>query len=473
MAGGVFGVSGDVIYQPTGNPFVDAGMWAICEWVGKGKPEELVKEDLIQMTKDITHLYLTDSWKKSQYSIFPNNPIINPSVPKELKNKSTSEKNKYKKKKYKEYLDGLLKGISPLNNSGNCISCGLRTADTPRTKDEIPLIGSGSLINYFPYGQSGGDYCPACTFAVQFSPLIMYSCMKLLLLHSDSNKVMRYWTRRAIQDVRRQILKKDYSGCFNENYINPRNALFHIIQDVILRHDESWDETKPSIVLYHFTNYIKGPDLDVYRLPTNVFTFLTYVKQHEKYSDWIQIVKRGYKKINWSEVKEEDDYKNKMNTVYRNLLEGKSITLYFIDVKSKKSFGDWDLLSFYLKEVRKMDEKRIATIKRVGDKISEYIRETENMKRLGQLERANSYKDIRNVLRFIVKDRVGNKEDELLFSLDEFVDHLFPDGYLGWNETQDLLLFRIYENLHEWLVETGRIEIEKELSKEENKEKEM
>ncbi len=35
----------EVIFDFTGNPFVDAGIWAISQWVDK-KPEELNKEDL-------------------------------------------------------------------------------------------------------------------------------------------------------------------------------------------------------------------------------------------------------------------------------------------------------------------------------------------------------------------------------------------------------------------------------------------
>lgn len=448
------------IYRFTGNPFVDAGIWAICEWVGKEKPEYLDKEDLKKIMEDIVPLYLTENWSKNHYSIFPNNPITNPKV-------------KDKEGRLSEYLDTLIAEITPIGDSGNCISCGCRDANSFRTKTEIPLIGSGSLINYFPGGQPGGDYCSACTFAVQFAPLVMYSCKRLLLLHSNSDKVMRYWARRAIQDVRRQVLEKDYSGCFNENYVNPRNALFHIIQDIILKYDERWEDEKPSISLYHFTNYIRGPDLDVYYVPTVVFRFIAYVRQHEKYPQWMQIVKRGYSRVDWSKVKEEGDYKNKANTVYSNLLDGGTITQYFIDTKSKRSLGDWDLFGFYLKEVRKMDEKRLATIKRVGDEIARYIQKTENMKRLGQFERAGNYRNFRNVLRLIVKDRVAHKEEEPLFTLDEFVEHLFPEGNLGWQETQDLLLFRIYENLHDWLVKTGQVEVEEKVPEEVDEEMEV
>ena len=54
--------------------------------------------------------------------------------------------------------------------------------------------------------------------------------------------------------------------------------------------------------------------------------------------------------------------------------------------------------------------------------------------------------------------------EELLFTFDEYTLDLFPEGNLTWRETQDLLLFRIYENLNEWLVENNYID---EVSEEE------
>ena len=42
--------------------------------------------------------------------------------------------------------------------------------------------------------------------------------------------------------------------------------------------------------------------------------------------------------------------------------------------------------------------------------------------------------------------------------------YLFPEGNKTWRETQDLLLFRIYENLHDWLIENTAVE---EISKDE------
>lgn len=450
-------MSQSFLYTFTGNPFVDAGIWAICEWSGRKKPEEITVEDLREIKQDVISIYLSPEWAKSLYSIFPNNAVTNPSV-------------KNKNQRLLEYLESLISQIEPLNmyEAGNCVTCGRRNVEKVRTKTEIPLIGSGGMINYFPNGQSGADYCPSCTFAVQFSPLVSYACVKLLLLHSNSEKVMHYWAEKSIKDVRRQILANNFSGCFDEGYKNPVNALFHIIEDIILQYEENWVVENPSINMYHYTNFIQGPDLNIYMVPTPVFRFLAFVKQSEQFSEWMKIVRRGY--FSGDKIKKGDEYKNRGNSVYTNLLKGHSIVKYFIDNKARKVCGDWQLLEYYLTEVRNMGGKRLDTLKKVGDSISDYIKDTQNIKKLNQLEMASNFATFRNILRLIEKDRIKRGSQDSIFTLEEFMEDLFPEGNMGWRETQDLLLFRIYENLHNWLV--GQDDLKSELISSEEEDEE-
>ena len=117
-----------------------------------------------------------------------------------------------------------------------------------------------------------------------------------------------------------------------------------------------------------------------------------------------------------------------------------------------------------------MNEDRLATLKRVGDAIAEAIRQSGGSRRLGQLERAGSYRECRNILRFIIRDRIGQGQTEPLFSLDEYVEYLFPETggeFREWTETRDLLIFRIYETLHDWLRERELPEVEEETKQEE------
>lgn len=443
----------EVIFDFTGNPFVDAGIWALSEWAGK-EPGELDKNDLKGLIDEVVSLYLTPKWSKNLYQIFPNNPITNNAV-------------KDKKDRYSSFLKDLIKDITPLGHSGDCIACGRRNIVQRSAKDRIPLTGSKKLINYFSYGSEGADYCPACTFAVQFLPLVSYFCANMLLIHSDSDKIMQHWSEKAITNIHLQITSKNYTGCLNEGFKNPKNALFHIIQDIILHYDERWYLEKPSIDFYHFTNFNQGPNLTLYHVPTPVFRFLAYIPQHEKFGDWLRIVRRGYQFVNWEKVKGENEYKNNPNKVYENLLSGKSIIKFFINRKNREALGGWDLLSHYLEEVRTMDKKRIETIKKVGDELADYIKSADDIKTLKKLETANNYRDYRNLLRIIIKKRIEVGSEKPLFSFDEYVHQLFPEGNLTWRETQDLILFRIYEVLHDWIIEQG---ISEELVVKEDKE---
>lgn len=443
----------EVIFDFTGNPFVDAGIWALSEWAGK-EPGELDKNDLKGLIDEVVSLYLTPKWSKNLYQIFPNNPITNNAV-------------KDKKDRYSSFLKDLIKDITPLGHSGDCIACGRRNIVQRSAKDRIPLTGSKKLINYFSYGSEGADYCPACTFAVQFLPLVSYFCANMLLIHSDSDKIMQHWSEKAITNIHLQITSKNYTGCLNEGFKNPKNALFHIIQDIILHYDERWYLEKPSIDFYHFTNFNQGPNLTLYHVPTPVFRFLAYIPQHEKFGDWLRIVRKGYQFVNWEKVKEENEYKNNPNKVYENLLSGKSIIKFFINRKNREALGGWDLLSHYLEEVRTMDKKRIETIKKVGDELADYIKSADDIKTLKKLETANNYRNYRNLLRIIIKKRIEVGSEKPLFSFDEYVHQLFPEGNLTWRETQDLILFRIYEVLHDWIIEQG---ISEELVVKEDKE---
>lgn len=438
------------IYEFSGSPFVDAGIWAISQWIGK-KPEELNLEDLKKVAEDVFDtVYSNKKWYSSilHGMIFPNGKVSNPGDFK----KPLSER----KSKALIYYNGLIDEIEPLGDSGSCISCGRRNFKKRYYKSEIPLTGSGKCLNFFSFSTDGAEYCPACAFAVQFSPLIMYKCGDLLLLHSDSETLMRIWSKKAIENLKAQFLGGNVEGPFNEGYKNVRNAFFHIVGSVI---DEmgirGLSDKQTSITFYRFKNFNQGANLDVYYFPAEVFNFLADIKRHENYQDWMKIVKRGYRYVNWEKVKEANEYKNNQNIVYNNLLEGKSIIGFFIDRKNKDAIGGWDLLSNYLEEVRNMDEKRVETIREVADKLAEYIEVSEDIKTLNKLETASNYRNYTNLLRKIIKKRIDNGAEEPLFSFDDYVNYLFPEGNLTWRETQDLILFRIYEVLHDWIIQQG------------------
>lgn len=424
----------------TGNPFVDAGIYAIETYYGKDF-YSLSPKELETKIDRIVELYMTDGWKKNMYSIFTgNSKFSNPSI-------------KDKRASSEKYLKELLEGFSLPKTSGTCVACGRRDASPVKKRDEIPLTGSGKLINFFSGASEGERYCSVCTFAAQFLPLFLCSVGKyFLLFHSASSKMMRYWAKLGIKNVQEQIASNNYIGCMQDGYKNGENALFHIVEKMIRDNKDIFPEENPSITAYIFSNYGQNPPpMRIIHLPNSVFRFLVYIQRLDA-SSWAKIVRKGYKGF-----KKEDDYKWRNNTVYKNLLNGISIIGFFINNRNRTIIGNWEIFSYYLKEVREMDKNRIEVLKKVGDKISNYIRQTDNTKRLFALETAKSYEEMRNVLLKITKDMIANKMDVPLFTTDEFLNDLFPKGALEWKETRDILLFRIYEKLSDYIKEKKEI----------------
>lgn len=445
-------------FEWTGNPFVDGGMAAILEYRGKKQPREIDQADLTAMSMLLEEVYTTERWKAKLLYVFTiNSPL--------LQNSYKTEE--MRRQKYKEFLNELLKNTTSLTEFGDCIACGRRSVSKRKKRTDVPLTGSGTARGFFSFGVLGADYCDACGFAIQCGPLIYYACggRKLALLHSNSPKVMKGWARKALRQVNEQRATNNYTGCFNEGFSNPQNALFHIAQVLVQDYKERWNEENATLRLYHFSNGNRANEVELrmYDLPAPVFNFLAEVQKHPRRTDWYKIVKHAYQTRREGEMikdsskgEAKSNFKNYRNQVYAKLLDGRSILPHFFNDQKRVAYCDHSLLSIYLREVLAMDAKRIETIKRVADEIALFIRESSKGKnRLDSLERSVKFRDFCNVLRRISKERIALRAQEPLFTLDEFAEQLFPDGALTFGETRYLILFRLYEQLHDWLLAQG------------------
>lgn len=438
-----------------GNPFVDAGVCGICEWLGRNvQPEDITKDDLEQVIDDIAPIIQTKVGWGNLHSIFPNSVLTNPAF-------SKRDRVGLLKVECKEYLDT----ICELNEAGNCMGCGRRDANISLSKTNVPLTGSGTLRNFFPAFADGAEYCTACALAIQLSPLVFLATAgKFLTLHCNSWKALRSWARLCVTDIRNQQLQQDITGCFNPGYKNPRNGIFYMTREM-LQYQEMRTSEDVSMQVYCWTNYNQGPELEVFYMPAPVFKFLRHVYQSGFNKAWQEIVRCGYL-VNWDKVESEDDYKNRTNRVYENLLQDISILGFFLNRRHRKPRGNWELLSLYFKEVRSMEITRLEKIKQVGNLIAECIKESGSDKRLIRLERAKSYEACRTVLLYIIRERIKLGAEKPLFSLDDYMEHLFPESEdfsaTPWRETRDLLLFRIYEKLHNWLQEKGFVDFDED-----------
>lgn len=132
----------------TGNPFVDAGIAAVCALTEKRNPTQISKFDLTQTAQQLIAFYLDGNQPKWQNlgKLFTICSIQqNPS----------NKKNRHKK--YEDYLSELIEKTTPANSSGNCIGCGKRdtqpllhgNSQRYSYRDEYPLSGSGGVLNYY------------------------------------------------------------------------------------------------------------------------------------------------------------------------------------------------------------------------------------------------------------------------------------------------------------------------------------
>ncbi|MCX7696045.1 MAG: type I-B CRISPR-associated protein Cas8b1/Cst1 [Caloramator sp.] len=437
-------------FNYTGNPFVDAGISAMLAYLDKKQPQEIEADDLIQIKKLLIELYLKDKWNKNLFSIFPNNKVTNPSI-------------KNKKLEYGNFLDNLIKEIKDTDEGNYCVSCGKKKVTTKYSKSYIPLIGSGSYRNFFSNLTEGERYCAGCVFAIQSSPLIYYACGKYFaLIHSSDYSIQKSWAKICIKDVKKQITTDNYTGCYNDNYSNAVNALFNIANKLINEYSNEIEEGS-EIMLYLFSNYNQSPELSIYRLPDKVFKFLKKVHYLPNRSEWSRLIKKGY--VITKKIKEDDEekIKNLKNYVYERLLNNESIIRYFFIKGKREVIGDFRMFSLYLKEVLGLNEKRIEVIKSLADNISEYIKKTEKLNRLYDLERADTRAKFSNVLLKITKDKLKMNEEKPLITMDDYVNYIVSEG--NFRESQDIMLFRIYENLFDWFKEKNLIDLEDEEDK--------
>ena len=445
-----------------GNPFVDAGVCGICEWLGRNiQPEQITTADLETIVGDVVPIMRPFDKKKPEahgwqnwISIFTNNhKLTNPSI-----------KSDQRVPQFKDLLFKYIDEVEELSQTGDCIGCGRRDANIWLSRTGVPLTGWGNC-NYFPIFSEGAGYCSACAFAIQMSPLVfMATGGKFLTLHSNSWKALRSWARVCVEDVREQHLKQEVTGCYTPGYANPRNGMFYMAREM-LKYRELRPDENISIQVFCWTNYIQGPELEVFYMPAPVFKFLRIVHQSEFKTAWQEIVRSAYL-VNWDKVTSEDDYKNRTNRVYENLLQDRSILGFFLNKRLRKPRGNWELLSLYLKEVRTMEQAQLDKIKQVGDLIAKGIKKSGRDRRLRQLESAKSYGECRNILRYVIRDRIQQGAPEPLFSIDDYMEYLFPASdnlnLTPWRETRDLLLFRIYEQLHNWLQEQGYVDYDED-----------
>ncbi|MFA4646519.1 type I-B CRISPR-associated protein Cas8b1/Cst1 [Pyrococcus kukulkanii] len=346
------------------------------------------------------------------------------------------------------------------NGEGTCVICGKRPAydKKERYRSIFPLLGTGDVPNYFPSGNRRGEYiCSHCLFLAQFMPLIAYRMQRLLIIHTNPPEFMLRFHEEALNDVRKTQLASNARG-----FRRPENFLFEKLME-IGRDLELGKLDGVSITLYYFVSNNQGQEIDIIYIPNPVLRFIAFAGP-----EFRKIANMGWAKGCTRRRSEEEVVRECRNEVYHRLLENESILPYFVDIQNRRVNSSWRLLEFYCLEVLSLEKDALEFVRDVADRIVETLEKLPDNKlarRVRELERADKLYQFEAFFIRVEKDRQELGVPKALITFDEFATLLTSYGEdlnVSWRTVKHLILFRIYEKLHDRLMKVKEEEEEVE-----------
>jgi|FLYL01.1.fsa_nt_gi CRISPR-associated protein Cst1 len=424
------------IWFTTGNPFVDMGQEMMAALAGVDKPEDLTLQDVEPLLSRLTKLYLMTDWRKTLHTIFPNSKLVNASV-------------KQPEQEYLKLLEGWLKQIGAKSNLGVPCAISGKSAQTYVNRAQLPMSDAESG-NFQSANDTGVPVSAPVALALQFTPLSLVKVGKMLALPHFSNEYVQYqWAEDSVKHVL-QTEALSSGSVRDTGTFRTVNAFFKLVEGLVRDHQ---DLPNSSVTLYLFNNFNQvdyKAASELYYMPARVFSFIQTAMRPQVRQGWQRIVRRGYRYAK-DNVDDEGELQKYSNLVYERLLANESISGFFLNRKERcpvvRGLEGWMLFSAYLKEVRGMDQRRLDSLRDLGDRIATLVRD--RRKRLLALERARSRGELTEVLYRLTKDAAAAGHDQPLITFDQLVSDVFPVGaeYSDWREVKNLLLFRIYEQL--------------------------
>jgi CRISPR-associated protein Cst1 len=452
-------INGSELYW-TGNPFVDAGLAAIAAIVGVKKLEELTVEHLEEATRELERIMLSDqalgigvkkSFARSALSqIFPNSELVNPS---NWKGKTPEERVENVRTKFQEALKSDLEQAKiSFIQSGNftCFVCGRKTPKEAMTfvrKDKMPLLVG--IVNFYPAFSFGLQVCGLCAFAVRFLPMsVMRTGVsnRLWFLHTQALEVVTEISRSYCWTKFNEAIAANEPLEFYSQWQTAGDAgtVLYVICELLERFGEQLRETylhPLPTTAYLFSNDNRNPYVQPLPIPNELLIFLAKLQlksQHAFQRFWreLLLLPDG---LNEKERKIRIRFVQK---VAQGLLNGESIIGVCLDEGNEQEnrpprlWGGWPGHVFYLREVRKMSESKLAILERLGLSIAQIEDAKKRIMELRKAERGDLYTIF---LRYVREGWLKH---------DEFYTLLPPNSDIHASELRDILLAVIYEWQH-------------------------
>lgn len=479
--------------QYTGHPIVDVGVATVAAFAGNADPATLTVEDLEEMARFIEREYFSGKLLSYLSCVFPNAMYVQPGV-------QPGANIPVRRHKVEEFKRAVLFGFRAEPDPGaarhSCAFCG-RQAVRIVYRQHVPMITGEDVLNFFPAGLGGLPICGACLFAVQAFPLGARRVHgRALAVHSPDDPGLTYaFAARFLKDNRRLLLLAERSG---EKYLDakaPRTLVLHVLGEIDEQRGPGNEPGAPSVTVYHLTNSGRGPDIDIFHLPSQIVRFVRLVRRAGTAHVWQAIHavawerkpgatggapaagggkgRRRSKKLSASagesgpalgpEVSRNFLYEDVFNLpdnaahfvrtyflrrAYKFAREGDPRRGY--SLQRERDLVSWDMTALFLREAIGMDKRRVDAIRTLGDRIAGHIM-ADNDRRLFQaLYRAESYRVLRNLLIKTSGARLRRGQEPLI-GFDEFLV-VFEEGEesarVDWALARDLVLIRVIDELH-------------------------
>ncbi len=450
--------------KPTGDPFADTGGYVIQYLWKNVYPDK----DIDELIDFVIKIYVND-WEKTIYSFFPNSPIIN-----------SSSKN-HVKDTVDKYLDIINEKDAVIDY---CRVSGRKTKVFKTIKDQFILAGSSKLVNFHHFFDEGILLSKEIIIRLLFVPLGTLKVGKYMGLIQSSNKeVEQYITILNISQNLQNLATGISKEIAESDYSITSNAIFAYASSCIKNLDIAKDEKKNiALTMFHFTNYNQGPDIDLYKFPSTLFSFYRFCKL--KYSvDWNNFIYSHYRKKDTKyniekkqyEIEKKGnietfsykDFKIWYNPIFNKLLNGQSIVPEFLQWSKNGNKLNFDIIRIYQQNIRNMKKETIKKIMELADFIITDRSEDEIKKFITKLNGASKAFELRRFLLILVDENYSKNNKKPIITVKDYTDYLFSDAGNA-KEIRDILLIAIYQKMHELNLKVD-VNLEEGLSENINK----
>lgn len=424
--------------RPTGDPFADAGGFAI-EYLSEKFPEK----DILELIDDITKIYVR-KWGGQLNAYFLNSTITQPAfrgrqeiITKNYFNALVNDETIGLGSAILQFLSktNCWKITTQLGESHFCRLTGRSTKVYSSGRDNYILSGSGTFINFHHYFDSGIFVSKEIIIRMFFVPFCtIFLNNKVALIHSHNKDISKFFVeencKQNLSDIGKGIGKRPLLSDFK----NPTNLVFEYLKHFVTEIHMKTIARDSAFTLYYFSNLGNSPEIELFSIPLKVFKFYGTCLSIKFKDHWMQFINAHYKKYqNYKSLYLEGSarYKEKAKEVYT--LEKESYSYLY-----QNKIGGFNLGSLYpvdssQSEKVMLDSFEVERWKKTSDfkKLSESeeyknsLGKQMNLKKLQDIEIEYSLSHVNRSWSNIIFERLINDKPLVPYFLRWSRKHLF------------------------------------------------